>query len=780
MRLPWPRRARHLARPARRRSRQPGPRVRAQPAQRRLARRRRARPPPRRLVARQVRRPARRGADRRAQGRAAEARDVHERVGPLGAARRRAFFKLEPDAVLVVHDEGDLELGRLQARLGGGLAGHNGLRSIAQHLGTPDFLRLRVGVGRPGRGDRAAARRLRARRLRAARGRRRLVARAADAVETLDAEGLEAAQRAINGKPLVTTAARRAEAAGVQRERAPVRRDPAAGPRAAARRGLPRSRDAQPPDTRGGGAARALLTWAQPTVERGALRTCARRPRREPLCVRSHSLCAARARPRRLPRRPRRRRASAATATTTHAARARRRAQARVVRFARQLLGVRYAYGGTSPRSGFDCSGFIRFVYAHFGVALPHYSVRAVRPRPPRRARGAAARRPRLLRRARPRRHLHRRRPLHPRAAHRHQRLDRLARRLVREPLRRRPRASSERTYHDDPAERVVRPIVMDRPVLYSTRRAPARGGAAAAVRRRAADARARLRAGAAARARRAARGARPRARRAAAGGRRRARRRRGGRLVPRRRAGRAAARRAASAGAPGSSRRRTSSASGRARSTCSRAAASSARRRSRVAEGLPPAAARPAPLRIAPGDEPGHRRRSPSSSRSAGYERVERVEERGQFAVRGGLVDVFPTTGREPLRIELFGDEIEQIRAFSPFTQRALRQVERRRSIRRPSAARELVEIDARRRRGRGRAAVDVPDDLVPPFDRAPDLVWQPDEVRAVWAEEGLDADRARRARPSSTRCRRASRSRSTRSGRRSPRAGSPRPRTS
>ena len=48
--------------------------------------------------------------------------------------------------------------------------------------------------------------------------------------------------------------------------------------------------------------------------------------------------------------------------------------QARVVRFARHLLGVRYAYGGTSPRSGFDCSGFTRFVYAHFGISLPHYT----------------------------------------------------------------------------------------------------------------------------------------------------------------------------------------------------------------------------------------------------------------------------------------------------------------------------------------------------------------------------------------------------------------------
>src|SRR5207245_6647559 len=60
-----------------------------------------------------------------------------------------------------------------------------------------------------------------------------------------------------------------------------------------------------------------------------------------------------------------------------------------------------------------------------------------------------------------------------------------------------------------------------------------------------------------------------------------------------------------------------------------------------------------------------------------AGYERVERADERGQFAVRGGLVDVFPTTGREPLRVEFWGDEIENIRAFSPFTQRALHPVE-------------------------------------------------------------------------------------------------------
>src|SRR3954447_203514 len=111
-----------------------------------------------------------------------------------------AFFKTDPEAVLVVHDEGDLDTGRLQARLGGGLAGHNGLRSIAQHLGTPDFLRLRVGVGRPGRGDQRKLADYVLADFEPHDDPERLVAAAADAVETLDAEGLEAAQRAVNGK----------------------------------------------------------------------------------------------------------------------------------------------------------------------------------------------------------------------------------------------------------------------------------------------------------------------------------------------------------------------------------------------------------------------------------------------------------------------------------------------------------------------------------------------------------------------------------------------------
>jgi peptidyl-tRNA hydrolase, PTH1 family len=108
------------------------------------------------------------------------------------------FYKLEPDAVLVVHDDSDLETGRLQARRGGGLAGHNGLRSVAQHLGTPEFLRLRVGVGRPGRGDRRDLADYVLADFEPHEDPDAIVARAADAVEALDAEGLESAQRRFN------------------------------------------------------------------------------------------------------------------------------------------------------------------------------------------------------------------------------------------------------------------------------------------------------------------------------------------------------------------------------------------------------------------------------------------------------------------------------------------------------------------------------------------------------------------------------------------------------
>jgi peptidyl-tRNA hydrolase, PTH1 family len=110
------------------------------------------------------------------------------------------FFKLEPDAVLVVHDEGDLDRGRMQARRGGGSGGHNGLRSIAEQLGTADFMRLRVGVGRPERGDQRKLADFVLSDFRPEDDAEVLVRAAADAVEMLDAEGLEAAQRSINGR----------------------------------------------------------------------------------------------------------------------------------------------------------------------------------------------------------------------------------------------------------------------------------------------------------------------------------------------------------------------------------------------------------------------------------------------------------------------------------------------------------------------------------------------------------------------------------------------------
>ena len=110
-------------------------------AQRRLDGRRRARATPRRLVQVEVQGTLRGPGGRRAT-RAARAGDLHERVrASIQAAA--AFFKVPAERLLVVHDDVDLPAARLQARLGGGLAGHNGLRSIAQRLGTQEFLRLR-------------------------------------------------------------------------------------------------------------------------------------------------------------------------------------------------------------------------------------------------------------------------------------------------------------------------------------------------------------------------------------------------------------------------------------------------------------------------------------------------------------------------------------------------------------------------------------------------------------------------------------------------------------
>lgn len=105
-----------------------------------------------------------------------------------------AFYKVPPDRLVVIHDELDIPFGTLRLKLGGGDNGHNGLRSITQALGTPDYYRVRFGIGRPpGRMDPAvyvlhdfsAAER---------KDLPFFIDRAADATEALIAKGLVGAQ----------------------------------------------------------------------------------------------------------------------------------------------------------------------------------------------------------------------------------------------------------------------------------------------------------------------------------------------------------------------------------------------------------------------------------------------------------------------------------------------------------------------------------------------------------------------------------------------------------
>jgi PTH1 family peptidyl-tRNA hydrolase len=121
---------------------------------------------------------------------------MNESGRSIGAAAR--YFKVPAGSLLVVHDDVDLEPGRLQARLGGGLAGHNGLRSIAEALGTQDFLRLRIGVGRPGRGDRRSVADYVLSPFEPEVDVDALVSRGADAVKAIIREGLDAAQARFN------------------------------------------------------------------------------------------------------------------------------------------------------------------------------------------------------------------------------------------------------------------------------------------------------------------------------------------------------------------------------------------------------------------------------------------------------------------------------------------------------------------------------------------------------------------------------------------------------
>jgi PTH1 family peptidyl-tRNA hydrolase len=121
---------------------------------------------------------------------------MNESGRSVGAAAR--FFKVDPEELIVVHDDVDLESGRVQVRLGGGLAGHNGLRSVAQQLGTGEFGRVRIGVGRPERGDQRPVADFVLSPFPPEVNLEALVARAADAVESVAREGLEETQNRFN------------------------------------------------------------------------------------------------------------------------------------------------------------------------------------------------------------------------------------------------------------------------------------------------------------------------------------------------------------------------------------------------------------------------------------------------------------------------------------------------------------------------------------------------------------------------------------------------------
>ncbi|KAB7761487.1 aminoacyl-tRNA hydrolase [Mycolicibacterium mucogenicum] len=114
-------------------------------------------------------------------------------VGPLAK-----FYSIAPADVVVLHDELDIDFGRIRLKFGGGEGGHNGLKSVASALGTKDFQRVRIGVGRPpGRQDPAAFV------LENFNSRERpelgtILEQAADATELLLQHGVEAAQNTVH------------------------------------------------------------------------------------------------------------------------------------------------------------------------------------------------------------------------------------------------------------------------------------------------------------------------------------------------------------------------------------------------------------------------------------------------------------------------------------------------------------------------------------------------------------------------------------------------------
>jgi PTH1 family peptidyl-tRNA hydrolase len=107
----------------------------------------------------------------------------------------------DPTRLVIVHDELDLAPGVLRLKAGGGLAGHNGLRSITSHLGTQDYLRVRIGVGKPPDARRGAEHVLKRPGRAEAAEIQAAVAEAADAVEAILADGIDEAMGRYNAGP---------------------------------------------------------------------------------------------------------------------------------------------------------------------------------------------------------------------------------------------------------------------------------------------------------------------------------------------------------------------------------------------------------------------------------------------------------------------------------------------------------------------------------------------------------------------------------------------------
>jgi len=116
----------------------------------------------------------------------------------FSVSKWQAALRLGPGRIIVVHDDLDLPLAQLRVKVGGGFGGHRGIRSVIEAIGSADFLRVKIGIGRPQKGQDAAAHVLDPFDEREGEMIRGAVQRATDAVEALVQEGLEAAMNRYN------------------------------------------------------------------------------------------------------------------------------------------------------------------------------------------------------------------------------------------------------------------------------------------------------------------------------------------------------------------------------------------------------------------------------------------------------------------------------------------------------------------------------------------------------------------------------------------------------